>query len=204
MSRGARRPTRPRDEGVDNATRAAESPVEVTEQAGETVALTRQQIEKYLREVGEELHAQGLRGEILIVGGAFMALVLRARNTTKDVDAIVVSDSRPLREAVGRVAQRHALPANWLNDAVKGFVHKQPPSRLWAEYPGLRVYVPGTDYVFAMKADAARPEDRNDLLKLRDELHLRNAEEAMQVVERYVPANRIRIQTQFTVESLFE
>lgn len=168
------------------------------------MALTRRQIETFLREVGAELDAQGLRGEILIVGGAFMALVLRARNTTKDVDAIVVSDPELLRVAAGRVAQRHALPADWLNDAVKGFVYKQPPTRLWAEYPGLRVYVPATDYVFAMKADAARPEDRNDLITLRDELRLRNAEEAMRIVERYVPANRLRIQTQLTIESLFE
>ena len=133
-----------------------------------------------------------------------MALVLRARTTNKDVDAVIASDPKPMREAVARVAQRHALPADWLNDAVKGFIYKQPPTRLWAEYPGLRVYVPGTDYIFAMKADAARPEDRNDLLKLRDALGLRSAEEAMRIVERYVSPDRLRVQTQLTVESLFE
>lgn len=148
-----------------------------------------------------DLEKRGLRGEILIVGGAFMALVLRARTTTKDVDVVVASDPAPMREAVARVAKRHALPADWLNDAVKGFLYRQPPTRLWAEYPGLRVYVPGTDYVFAMKADAGRPEDRRDLLTLRDALGLQSAEEAIRIVERYVPANRMRIQTQLTVES---
>jgi hypothetical protein len=189
---------------VDSTVGATESPTEAIEQEGEAVPLTRPEIETYLREVGAELKVRGLVGEILIVGGAFMALVLRARTTTKDVDAIVASDPKPMREAVARVAKRHSLPADWLNDAVKGFVYRQPPTRLWAEYPGLRVYVPGTDYVFAMKADAARPEDRNDLLRLRDALGLRNAEEALRIVERYVPANRLRIQTQLTVESLFE
>lgn len=168
------------------------------------MALTRQQIETYLREVGAELEGRSLRGEILIVGGAFMALVLRARTTTKDVDAVVTSDPEPMREAVAQVARRHSLPADWLNDAVKGFIYKKPPTRLWAEYPGLRVYVPATDYVFAMKAHAARPEDRTDLLTLRDTLGLRDAEEAIRIVERYVPANRRRIQTQLTIESLFE
>ena len=33
---------------------------------------------------------------------------------------------------------------------------------------------------------------------------LRDAEEAIRIVERYVPANRRRIQTQPTIESLFE
>lgn len=192
------------DDDIDTPDSAMDSPVTTTAREDETLALTTQQIELYLREVGADLEKRGLRGEILIVGGAFMALVLRARTTTKDVDAIVASDPTPMREAVARVAQRHSLPADWLNDAVKGFLYRQPPTRLWAEYPGLRVYVPGTDYVFAMKADAARPEDRRDLLTLRDALGLRSAEEAMRIVERYVPANRLRIQTQLTVESLFE
>src|SRR5207244_8558828 len=45
------------------------------------------EIEGYLREVGRHLHAEGLTGEILIVGGAYMTLVLRKRDATKDVDA---------------------------------------------------------------------------------------------------------------------
>ena len=136
------------------------------------MALTKERIERYLREVGAELERRGLVGELLIVGGAFMALVLHARRTTKDVDAIVGSDPKPMREAAVIVAKRHALPADWLNDAAKGFIYTQPPQHLWAEYPGLRLYVPGADYVFAMKADAARPEDQEDLIRLRDELGL--------------------------------
>ncbi len=109
-----------------------------------------------------------------------------------------------MREAAVIVAKRHALPADWLNDAAKGFIYTQPPQHLWAEYPGLRLYVPGADYVFAMKADAARPGDHEDLVRLRDELGLQDVNEAMQIVERYVPESRLRIQTQLTVESLFE
>ena len=55
-----------------------------------------------------------------------------------------------------------------------------------------------------MKAHAARPEDHKDLLRLRDELKLKTAEQAMAIVERYIPAKRIRIQTKYTVDSLFE
>lgn len=192
------------DSDIDRAAGRSESPADGARKEGEAMALTRQQIEIYLREVGADLDGQSLRGEILIVGGAFMALVLRARKTTRDVDAVIAGDPKPLRDAASRVAKRHALPSDWLNDAVKGFIYKQPPTQLWAEYPGLRVYVPGIDYVFAMKADAARPEDRNDLLTLRDTLGLQSAAEAMKIVERYVPASRVRIQTQLTIESLFE
>jgi hypothetical protein len=90
-----------------------------------------------------------------------------------------------------------------MNDAAKGFIYKQPPTHLWAEYPGLRVYVPGTDYMFAMKADSARPADKKDLIILKNALGLKSAEAAMRIVERYVPPNRRRIQTQLIIETLF-
>jgi predicted nucleotidyltransferase len=166
------------------------------------MALTRRQILIYLREVGKELSDKGLQGEILIVGGAFMALVLRARTTTKDVDAVIASNPRPMCEAIAHVAQKHSLAPDWMNDAAKGFI-KQPPTHLWAEYPGLRVYMPGTDYMFAMKADSARPADKKDLIILKNALGLKTAEEAMRIVERYIPPNRRRIQTQLTIETLF-
>lgn len=69
------------DSDVDSAANLAESPADGAQQEGEAVALTGQEIEMYLREVGADLDAQGLRGEILIVGGAFMAPVLHARKT---------------------------------------------------------------------------------------------------------------------------
>lgn len=169
-----------------------------------SVKLSRDEIESYLREVGAELDAQGLIGEILITGGAFMTLVLRSRPSTKDVDAFIVSDPAAMRAAVATVAKRHRLPETWLNDAVKGFLYTQPTTRVWAQYPGLRVYVPTTDYIFAMKADAARPEDRADLLALKDELKLKTIQQALAIVERYIPAQRIRVQTQYMIESLFE
>lgn len=166
--------------------------------------LSREQIESYLREVGAELDAEGLIGEILITGGAFMTLVLRSRPSTKDVDAFIASDPTAMRAAVAVVAKRHRLPETWLNDAVKGFFYKPPTTRVWAQFPGLRIYIPTTDYIFAMKADASRPEDRADLVTLKGELKLRNVQEAMAIVERYIPPRRIRVQTQYMIESLFE
>jgi predicted nucleotidyltransferase len=166
--------------------------------------LTRDQIETYLKEVGAHLDALGLIGEILITGGAFMTLVLKSRPTTKDVDAFIASDATAMRAAVAAVAKRHHLPEAWLNDAVKGFLHTQPTTRMWAQYPGLRIYVPTTDYIFAMKADAARPEDRDDLLVLKKTLGLTKLDEALAIVERYIPRPRIRVQTQYMLESLFE
>lgn len=166
--------------------------------------MTRDEIETYLQEVGRELDRRSLVGEILITGGAYMSLVLNARESTKDVDAFISGEVAAIREAVATVGQRHGLPSDWLNDAVKSFLYAQPDTELWAQYPGLRVYVPTPDYIFAMKADAARPEDREDLVRLKNELGLRVLDEAIRIVERYVPPSRVRAQTHLMLESIFE
>ena len=41
------------------------------------------EIERYLREVGLRLRGKDLIGEILILGGAYMTLVLRSRGATE-------------------------------------------------------------------------------------------------------------------------
>jgi len=52
-------------------------------------------MERYLREVGAELASQGVKADIVIVGGAFMTLVLRTRDATKDVDAYMDASTAP-------------------------------------------------------------------------------------------------------------
>ena len=137
--------------------------------------------------MGEHLAADGLMGELLIVGGAYMTLVLRQREATKDVDdvdAYFAANAEGIRAAAARVARDDALSADWLNDAVKGFFYVQPEAMPWAELPGLRVYAPGADYIFAMKAVAGRPEDLRDLEALRETLTLTSVGEALSLLTR--------------------
>jgi hypothetical protein len=56
-----------------------------------------------LRALAEELAASNERGELLVVGGAAMALFYSARPTTKDVDVYI---ARPEETAVVRRAAR--------------------------------------------------------------------------------------------------
>ncbi|MDP2935118.1 MAG: hypothetical protein Q8O86_01350 [Dehalococcoidia bacterium] len=162
------------------------------------------EIKDYLRQVGHYLHEQSLTGEILLVGGAFMMLVLQQRKTTKDVDAYFAAHPEAIREAAARVARERGLPADWLNDAVKGFLYTQPEMTLWLECPGLRVYAPHPSYIFAMKAIAGRPEDLRDLRSLRDSLGLTSAVEALAVVTRYVPERLLTPRVQYLIEDLFD
>jgi predicted nucleotidyltransferase len=166
--------------------------------------MDRREIERYLKRVGQYLDDQNLTGEILIVGGAYMTLVLRQRETTKDVDAYFAVHAEAVREAALRVAQEEGLPADWLNDAVKGFFYVQPEVSVWLEWPGLRVYTPHPSYIFAMKAVAGRPEDIRDLQSLRQILGLRSAAEALEIVVRYVPEQLLAPRVQYLIEDLFD
>jgi hypothetical protein len=160
-------------------------------------------IEQSLRLLGGHLAERGLLGEILLVGGAYMTLVLRSREATKDVDAYFASEPAAIREAAIQVAREMSLPADWLNDAVKGFFYSQPDSNLWLECPGLRVYAPDAAYIFAMKAMAGRPEDVRDLRFLTDRLGLTSAEQALEILSRYIPERLLTPRVQFLVEDLF-
>ncbi len=96
----------------------------------------RVEIEECLREVGAELRAKGLVGEIVIVGGAWMTLVLESREATRDVDAYLAPEhAAAIREATRIVARRHELPDDWLNDAVKGSSQRHPMSSIGPNIP---------------------------------------------------------------------
>ena len=51
--------------------------------------LTKEQIQQYLAEMDIELASRGLTGEIVLCGGAVMALVYEVRQSTKDIDDAV-------------------------------------------------------------------------------------------------------------------
>ncbi len=78
------------DEGRNPANRAQRGP------------LGRAEIECYLRLLGRYLHKQGLIGEILLVGGAYMTLVLCQREASKDVDALGLASATQALAVVSR------------------------------------------------------------------------------------------------------
>ena len=97
--------------------------------------MDRDEIEANLQVLGLRLTAQGLTGEILLLGGAYMTLVIRNREATKDIDAYLASDPSAIRAAAAEVAKERGLPPDWLNDAVKDFIHRQPDqTNRWATF----------------------------------------------------------------------
>ena len=168
--------------------------------------MTQEEILRAFQLLNDELARDGIKGEVGIVGGAAMVLAFNARDSTRDVDA-VFAPSNKVREAAARVAAAQSLPADWLNDAAKGYMPADTqPRSIVMDLPHLAVWTPPPQYLLAMKAIAAR-FDSNDALDLRlliRHLGLRRVDEVLEVVERYYPRNQIPAKTQFFLEELFE
>ncbi|HJT60020.1 MAG TPA: DUF6036 family nucleotidyltransferase [Ktedonobacteraceae bacterium] len=167
--------------------------------------MDKKDIEKYLRMLGQELQKRQMTGEILLVGGAVMLLKVQNREVTKDIDAYFNPEqANVIRDAARVIAEREGLAEDWINEGVKGFFYKQPPTEQWAEYPGLRVYIPSLDYLFAMKVVAGRPQDIEDIKALAHELELSNAQDGLALVKEYIPEQLLVPRIEYIIEEIFE
>jgi hypothetical protein len=175
-------------------------------------ALTREAILRALTSLSEELGKRGVTGELCLFGGTVMLLAFTARLSTKDVDA-VFQPTPLIRDLARRISEEQQLPADWLNDGVKGYVsarHETTAGNL-PQFPHLRLTMPVPEYLLAMKCMAARlggttgePSDVPDIRFLISHLRLRSSREVLDLVGQYYPANRIPVKTQYLVEGLFE
>ncbi len=166
--------------------------------------MLKEQIRTCLHEIDEELRLTGVKGEICLYGGAVMCLVYDARPSTKDVDA-VFRPAGMIRKAARRVAERHDLDEDWLNNGVKGFVVGHPRKVLF-DWPNLKVYIAEPEYLLAMKSMAARVDtmDKRDILFLMDKMNIGTSNELFNIIEKYYPRKHIKPATQFFIEELFD
>ncbi len=160
-------------------------------------------IERYLQMIGEELAAKGQKGKILLVGGAVMILIVGNRNSTRDIDGSFEEGAQAIREVVSYIATREGLPADWLNDGAKGFLYSKPPVTLWRDYPGLEIYLPSLDYLLAMKIVAGRRQDMRDARALIQHLGLSQSQEVIDILQKYIPQQYLTAKVQYIIEDLF-
>lgn len=167
--------------------------------------MDRDDIEVLLGRLSELLAQRGLVGEIALYGGAAMVLAHRARLATKDVDAVFVP-KREVYLAAAEVAAACGAEADWLNDAVKGFLSDRNEITLLLDLPGLKVFVASPEYLLAMKCMSMRlgkeETDLDDVKFLLNRLELRKAEDVLGLVSRYYPEERIQPKTRFAIEEL--
>lgn len=173
--------------------------------------LSREVILKAFQALSDELGRSGSTGERCLFGGTVMVLAFAARPSTRDVDAIF-HPTQVVRAAARVVGEASNFPEHWLNDAAKAFVsarHETTQAGL-PQFPNLRVIMPTSEYLLAMKCMASRigavegeADDVSDMVFLIRHLKLKTAREVMNIVTAYYPQDRIPVKAQYLVEGLF-
>lgn len=165
--------------------------------------LSRDQIIRLFEDLSTELRRRGTRAEVLLVGGAAMALAYDVRRSTRDLDAVFAPKDE-VYAAAAAVATGHDLPDDWLNDAVKGFLPAvDPQARPVFESDSLRVDVASPEYLLAMKLLAARDQDVDDIVTLYRLSGFTTAREGFDLVESVYPGRIIPPKVQFLLEEIF-
>lgn len=179
--------------------------------------LDRERLVDAFAALGRLAWARGKTIEIAVYGGSALMLSYDWRQATKDVDAVYEDDRATVRTLAASVAAERGWPADWLNDGVKGFLSARDADAgvktLFGEFPspdepGLRVFVPRPEYLFAMKCRAMRlagVESDGDIQDIRDlagEIGLTDVAEALALVASFYPLAQLQPKVRFGVEEI--
>ena len=147
-------------------------------------------------DLADHLRTQGIRGHIYLIGGAAMTLAFQRDRTTRDVDAYVRNqgaEHASVVEAVRHVANKHELPDNWLNELATIFMPLGEDSRasVLFDAPNLVVTGASAEHMLAMKLQAGREADLDDIDLLLELLQITTTEDALALYERLFPTTPV-------------
>ena len=167
--------------------------------------LTSPQLRRLFSLLNDELARTDINGELYLVGGAVMCLAHNARPSTQDVDALF-RPAMEVRQAAARVAVQAKLPAEWLNDGVKGYLSERGDFAPFLELSNLKILVAQPEYLLAMKCLAFRIgaefHDEDDVRYLLRLMDVRSHEQAVQIITRYYPLERFPQKTLYALAEL--
>ena len=169
------------------------------------IDLSSSDIRKLFEALDKELRSNKIIGELHVVGGAVMCLVLNARPSTKDVDALFVP-TKQLREAAARVGDQLGFGEKWLNDAAKAFLSMKDGFAPYLDLDNLKVYCARPEYLLAMKALAMRIgaefHDEADVRYLLRHLNIETYDDALRVITEYYELERFPQKTLYALQEM--
>jgi len=96
------------------------------------------------------------------------------------------------------------LPDGWLDDALQLLFFAPPSQERWLEYPGLRVYVAPLEYMLTMKIAVAQSQEVDeDVVVMAKKLGIKNAQEVLAVIKKYLPEQLLTANMRMIVEKTF-
>ena len=168
------------------------------------MALSVEDIRRAFAALSEEMERNQQRAEMIVFGGAALVLLFQARESTKDVDAYFVTPKpATIRSAAEAVAERLDLPADWLNDAAKGYLVELTKGVTLYETDALSIRAASTAQLLAMKLAAWRDAvDRGDARLLLSQMP-GDADQIWRTVKQFVPAHLLD-KASYAFEDLWE
>ncbi len=158
-----------------------------------------EEIERYLSQLGEELTSKGVQKpiHILMIGGAYMLLLLNAPRTTDDVDffwlekdeEVLQQEIYALRDGIEAVANKNVLEIDWMNYMTHWLMYDQisiPKGKVWKQFGPLHVHTPSKEFIFALKIVAGRDKDIADLHILHRQTKIKTRQQAQKLLDRYI------------------
>ncbi|HZZ44596.1 MAG TPA: hypothetical protein VFE58_16800 [Tepidisphaeraceae bacterium] len=135
--------------------------------------LNKQDITIALGRLGELAQSHDLNIELLLLGGSLMVLEFGTRDSTRDVDVVILQPTEiaGVRALVKIIADERSWAEDWLNDAAKGFMVGITQGPIIFSGPGITVRRPAIKQLLAMKLCAWRDDiDIADARRLLQEL----------------------------------
>jgi hypothetical protein len=157
---------------------------------------SREEIQGGLKRLGELAQARGFQIRLTLVGGAVMVLGYQARESTRDVDAVILAprEARLVRALAKQIAEERDWPEDWLNDGAKGYLVGISDGPVLFSAPGIEARAP------SMKLSAWRDDlDIADARRLLQEIKSGwDKDEIWQSLEPYlVPGDELTAQYAF-------
>ncbi len=180
--------------------------------------MIKEDAEKYLRLLGQELQKQGIMGEILVHEDIKVLLGIKKPEVRKDIDAYLAGDETAiyipndidayfgrqsiiLRDIIAQIAESENIFNDWLDEAIKKTLCADSADKGWREYPCLRVYLASPSHLFAMQvATATCPQDLEGIRALAQKLHLTNMRDALSCVEEYIPTKLLTLEMRHSMK----
>jgi len=166
--------------------------------------LEHSQLEEAFRRLARELARMDVVGDIYIFGGAAMVIAYRAREATRDVDALFEPRDSLHRAAI-TVAEEMNLPRWWLNDQATSYLPRihDSQARVMFDHPNLRVSAISAEHLLAMKALAARAyADLDDIATLSKLLGLSDVEQVAALCAMVYPDEPLSPRARLVIEDV--
>lgn len=145
-----------------------------------------------LTRVGALAADRGELLELIVLGGAAIALLFESRRTTRDVDVVAALPSKELlTELAVQVAKERGLAPRWLSDEASRFAPRVSKGALIFDANGVRIHSVALEQLLASKLDAMRDDvDRNDAIVVAAKLGLARSSTEL-AISPYVPQERL-------------